>query len=656
MQVADFLEADVAPAARAFCAALTCRNRAAPPTWALLKAESPHIRDAVLQHHPVLAARQQSLDDQLAALPKCLGLRAVCAKRTGTNSDALLLNNGCRTVNLALPALLPALTELREVRMCPDFRGRASVVGAGWTALAAAVAQSLTGLTHLMLVCGVTEASESAFSLLTNLTALETLGIVFTRSRTAVLNRKFAPALARLTQLRNAQITGCGAYKESPTDAMLGAVLHDDDGGGSDACVRIAWALAGLTLLTRLELNSWQVDPTEACAIASSLCSLSGLRGVELACIDVSDDGTGTAAGAMHRIAAAVAALSLTRLNLWATVRHFSSAAMTRMLSGLTALRRLNLGAMGGKSMPVAGGGAQVGSFAAALRNLSQLEFLEVSADETMDQAAGHVARLTALTCLRCGNDSSGGRGAGMGGVPMAIPGGSRIAEFVADAAPGLAALRQLDLAMAMIDDFDMEILACGLSQLTGLQLLQLQEHRMCARGMGALATALTQMPDLRHLDVGMLTGGTHTCGPDAVSALAPGLAAATRLRRLRISDAGLRAADVAALAPQLTSLQSLLTLDIAGSRLSSEDAVPAIISLLHVLPALEILDLSDSSISDASFARLLRDAQAVWPDVVPPGEPSRGLFRQPGGWRDNAAEDKVGAALDTVEGPDSNI
>ena len=129
MQAADFLQASAGEASVQFCKALVHRNPAAPPSWALLKAESAHIRNTVLGHHPNLST-QQPLADVLPQLPKSLGLRAVrlYIKRDGDDATppALTLDTSSRKVIDEVPALLPALTELRTLQLTPPSKGEVS--------------------------------------------------------------------------------------------------------------------------------------------------------------------------------------------------------------------------------------------------------------------------------------------------------------------------------------------------------------------------------------------------------------------------------------------------------------------------------------------------------------------------------------------------
>ena len=63
------------------CAGLKRGDPSAPATWARLKQESPHLRDAILKHHPQLRASDGLGEDPLGVIlgrmPKALGLRAV---------------------------------------------------------------------------------------------------------------------------------------------------------------------------------------------------------------------------------------------------------------------------------------------------------------------------------------------------------------------------------------------------------------------------------------------------------------------------------------------------------------------------------------------------------------------------------------------------
>jgi hypothetical protein len=172
VQVADYLKADIQPAAEVFCSALRRGDRDAPTAWRLLKAEPDHIRDAVLAHHAVLC-NPLPLATILPQLPKCLGARAVrsrfrplgAASGTGTaypapGSEALQLavDVSNATVVKELPALLPALTHLRGVTIAanadvpnPVNSVYASALPAapGWAPLADSLLQNLPQLTSV---------------------------------------------------------------------------------------------------------------------------------------------------------------------------------------------------------------------------------------------------------------------------------------------------------------------------------------------------------------------------------------------------------------------------------------------------------------------------------------------------------------------------
>ena len=126
MQVADFLQADMSAVSACICEAFKRGEPASPPTWKRLKAESAHLRDAILRYHPLLA----SIDGQgieplavaLAELPRALGLRAVRSRCTPSpDRPALAINIRSPIVTKELPALLPALTELRRVSISADI-------------------------------------------------------------------------------------------------------------------------------------------------------------------------------------------------------------------------------------------------------------------------------------------------------------------------------------------------------------------------------------------------------------------------------------------------------------------------------------------------------------------------------------------------------
>jgi hypothetical protein len=134
MQVADYLEADISRAAEAFCAVLVRGNRGAPPAWRLLKAESAHIRDAVLACHPGLASRQ-GISVLLPALPKCLGLHVVRSRMHmpdalwDLTAPSMRIDISNTTVCRELPPLLPGLTDVRSIAICTKNNGCAWL---GW--------------------------------------------------------------------------------------------------------------------------------------------------------------------------------------------------------------------------------------------------------------------------------------------------------------------------------------------------------------------------------------------------------------------------------------------------------------------------------------------------------------------------------------------
>ena len=224
----------------------SCGPTAAPPTWALLKAEPEAVRSLVLAHHPLLASAKP-LSAALPALPKCLGLRAVCARlfRPRDNAvcaaPALHMDTASPAVVNELPALLPALTELRaamvrpapapglplpasttlcEARLQPAtavpppppltelrfsmLRSRARVRGDPldtWAPLVATLCETLTGLQRLELTCGALGAPH-AFAALTALRALTALTVDVQRCADDEVSGHLAPALAHLGALR----------------------------------------------------------------------------------------------------------------------------------------------------------------------------------------------------------------------------------------------------------------------------------------------------------------------------------------------------------------------------------------------------------------------------------------------------------------------
>ena len=501
MQVADFLVADTGPAARALCATLVRKHADAPHAWRLLKEESAHIRDTVLSHHPLLNTFAP-FASILPQLPKCLGLRAV---RSCVRSRAALdIDASSASVAKELPALLPALTDLRSIVVAADVSkanpyndtyASSQPCARGWAPLTVKALQTLTQLDNVEIRfplvhrergrddAGFTASSDedkSALAVLIALAACTQLTAVRLNCcaiEWQMLEQALPAVLQALSGLRSLSLEGGGACVEA-------GVARVDDKAGHVAfmpCGPDLAAITALAALTYLRVANWWRTHSGLHSFCAAMRTLRELRAVELpnggvlgrahpelAALEFNEpspafehmvpvmlqEHTNHHAGWRH----------LTRLNVHGCLNGPQSVAPA--LDALTNLRRVDASQRMRPSVEARG---VVNLNLAVIGKLHALEYLDLSGwFIEVNVSQKHASSWTGLSRLRTQR--------------LAGCTGGGTSALVAAMGPGLTSLVQLDLLWVAIDDSQKSAdnFASALSALPQLQALAISAGSNC--------------------------------------------------------------------------------------------------------------------------------------------------------------------------------
>ena len=295
MQVADWLLAPTYPLACHFCRKLVHEGQNCDAAWRMLSACDPHIQDAVLSAHPVLADRCRPLSSKLLHLPPCLRAHACHYAMASSSERSTLTLRQVSDAN-ALYNLADALANVPEVQ---------------------ALELQLEGLTqHTQCWPAIQQALRAAPQL---------QRISITR---ATLPDQFAPELismcAALANLTSLALTGCNLSScaarvlAENLDRLSGlrALMLRSNRMHNTGVAALAKHLCSVPHLTALDLSSTQVGDAGVAVLAAQLCAGHvQLRHLDLGVNNIQADGV-----AMFAAALADGLSTLTFLSLCALV------------------------------------------------------------------------------------------------------------------------------------------------------------------------------------------------------------------------------------------------------------------------------------------------------------------------------------------------
>ena len=554
-------------------------------------------------------------------------VRSRCAP--SVDGPALAINIRSPVVTKELPALLPALTELRRVSISADTddpnadqddstHAPATQAAHGWASLITTALRSHPQLAsvHIHLPPPPAQASDApakytkeghaaVLGALTALTAVTELRLRCREVQAQALGDTLRTALPQLSGLQRLELSGGGrAAACSITGRQVAYVREDGTPVWQDAGADVATGVAALRGLTHLRLAVWYTSGAEGHALAAAIPQLTALVSLELDNYRAQNNSSGEenvdACGALIRSVARCA--QLTRLNLHLSTICAPDEAMHALAGGLSALRRLDVSvdepATGSKD--VFHGAAFVQACLTQPNRISNIEYLDLSG-HYMSQGqtivcAQHLRGLSRLQCLRLRN----------------IPNDDGAVALLARAAPGLTALQQLDLQQTRPSDDAVVQLAAALPRMPALQTLSLKDHRFSEANARVLAHAFGTMPQLAALDFSMMTT-YNGVKPTVFSALIEGIAQASGLRDLRVSTNGLNVTQLRKLMHVCGGkLKSLAYLDLSGNLLGA-DAWRQGAQLVASFPALCSVNLQGVGAQGEDFRSAARALAEAW-------------------------------------------
>ena len=290
--MADFLKAsDLPRLAREVARMFDRRNKGAQECWTLLKAQTTRdFRAVLMKHHPMLC-RSIGLVQQLEDTARCVHLYAARSwVRQPDEHEAwqaerfahpsLMCSTTQRAITKYLPALLPALADLRGIRLMA--MGHAHAHHSNSAAAAQLCCAVLTTLTQLegLHMC-VPTSHPDPIPLVAQLAALQVLWLDLGAAPMHRYTHDVPQVLITLTRLRCLHITSTHLLAVSrqalSSNSDKAALLSD-----VRQSVRLAAPLQHLTQLTLLALCGMRVDACECRELAEQLPKLAELKVLRL--------------------------------------------------------------------------------------------------------------------------------------------------------------------------------------------------------------------------------------------------------------------------------------------------------------------------------------------------------------------------------------
>ena len=643
LQVADYLEADLAPACTAICQHLQRDDAAAPAVWQRLKQEHAGLRAAIIARHPRIADPFTTVEQLLAALPSCIALHAVRNRLVGTvpaeSSDVTttapaleldpVVQLDSKPAAKCLLALLPALTEVRSLRLRSRALLPPQADAAGPETFCAKLLQGLPQLSALKLDCTYDVAR--VLPAAARLTGLASLFLCCAHMPVSSVNAWLRPCLEQLTQLRRLAI--------APVAPDFSHWLSmDEDAAGRAANMarpsiwglQIAEGLRGLRALTHLKIQQYYMRTDEARAFGRALRGMTQLRALKLRNMNVDDaeDEIDWMIACEHMLKA-IDSLQLRALNVkkWEIEMPFQQFVCMLACMPAHTLQRLGISRRGDHAHD------QRRPLMQQLARFSSLEVLDVtyfmtylfkSSQEAADEAQA-LQSLAGMRALIMRNNAKHfiGRGAAAAmATQHATWHAEAVATFVAAAAQHWPALQHIALVNCWFTDGAMRPFTVALRNCVELRVLTLHGVCISSAGEQALAAALPALTQLRAFT---LSGDFTEFGglPSSDAALlVPGLAQLRCLRLLSINGTTMSAATAAALLRVCPGLAELRELSLACNSVLAHSlsglAVPEVASSLRACTGLLCVDFTTRSapapeaceqndeLADEQFGRLL--------------------------------------------------
>ena len=294
--MADYLKADDFPhLAGEVTRTFASKNPRALETWKYLKTQTNADFRAELMKYHFMLRKSVSMAQQLEGMARCVHLYVVrfnvqhadtsCAAEASLAACAgfddlypsMLCDIDERPVTKHLPALLPAVTELRGIQLLAKISDPGAHANSAAAAkLCCAALSTLTQLESVFMLVPATPPH--SLPLLSALTALQQLDLLLDAVPTHWYTQELPQALSKLTGLRSLRVSTQSLLAQGRQ--VIGAGPRSSAEMRREVGESVQWAAAlrPLTKLTKLAYSGMRVDAAEAQELSQRLQQLSGLQ------------------------------------------------------------------------------------------------------------------------------------------------------------------------------------------------------------------------------------------------------------------------------------------------------------------------------------------------------------------------------------------